>query len=241
MTQIPPRGTPEFEEYKKTVEEAHLKGARIEIWGPCQDGWEHIDEPAFNGWDNSLYRIAPDQPRSFQNHQQEPSMTPTEQRIVKALDQIVYALCETYGLAEAATNGRGAQIRRLHDYTDKASQLVTALAADLPLPSPSEAASEATAPAVDARTGGSEAVAAFKSHGLASKPVPLQTQVGGEHYQNFPIQPVEFITANKLNFLEGCVVKRICRHRNKNGVEDLRKAIHEIELLIELEYGRDWE
>jgi hypothetical protein len=237
MTQIPPRGTPEFEEYKKHVEEAHRKGARIEIHGKWQTDWTPINHPAFNGWDKSLYRIAPDQPQSVQSP--EPSMTPTEQRIVKALDQIVYALGEVYRFAECVIDGNDAWIARMLFHIDEASSLVTSLVVDLPHPSPSEAPSEATAAQPEAKTGGSEAVAAFKSHGLASKPVPLQTQVGGEHYQNFPIQPVEFITANKLNFLEGCIVKRICRHRNKNGVEDLRKAIHEIELLIELEYGKE--
>jgi Protein of unknwon function (DUF3310) len=64
----------------------------------------------------------------------------------------------------------------------------------------------------------------------------LDTQVAGSHYKNFAIQPVEFIHKNDLGFLEGCIVKRVCRHRNKNGAEDLRKAIHELELLIELEY-----
>ena len=63
----------------------------------------------------------------------------------------------------------------------------------------------------------------------------LDTQIAGSHYQ-MPIQPVEFITKNKLTFLEGCVVKRVCRHRNKNGKEDSEKAIHELQLLIELEY-----
>jgi hypothetical protein len=63
----------------------------------------------------------------------------------------------------------------------------------------------------------------------------LDTQVAGSHYQ-MPIQPVEFIHKNGLGFLEGCVVKRVCRHRNKNGKEDLLKAIHELQLLIELEY-----
>ena len=66
----------------------------------------------------------------------------------------------------------------------------------------------------------------------------LSKQVGGSHYSR-PIQPVEFIHANSLGFLEGCVVKRIVRWRDKNGVEDLRKAIHEIELLIELEGGHE--
>lgn len=65
---------------------------------------------------------------------------------------------------------------------------------------------------------------------------PLESQIGGSHYKDLKIQPVEFIHANKLNFLEGCVVKRLCRHRRKNGKEDLEKAIHEIRLLIELEY-----
>lgn len=63
----------------------------------------------------------------------------------------------------------------------------------------------------------------------------LDKQVGGNHYRNFKIQPVEFIHANDLGFLEGCVIKRICRWREKNGVEDLRKIIHEVELLIQLE------
>ena len=63
----------------------------------------------------------------------------------------------------------------------------------------------------------------------------LDTQIGGSHYA-MEIQPVEFITKNKLTFLEGCVVKRVCRHRNKNGKQDLEKAIHELQLMIELEY-----
>lgn len=68
-------------------------------------------------------------------------------------------------------------------------------------------------------------------------PGALSEQIGGSHYKNFPIQPVEFIEKNNLSFLEGCVVKRICRYDQKNGVEDLRKAIHEIRLLMELRYG----
>jgi hypothetical protein len=64
----------------------------------------------------------------------------------------------------------------------------------------------------------------------------LETQIGGSHYKDCPIQPVEFIHKNGLGFLEGCIVKRICRHRRKNGKEDLLKAIHEIQLMIDLEY-----
>lgn len=68
-------------------------------------------------------------------------------------------------------------------------------------------------------------------------PDPLQEQVGGEHYKNLTIQPVEFIHANKLGFLEGNVVKRVCRYRAKNGPEDLKKAIHELRLLLKMEYS----
>lgn len=65
---------------------------------------------------------------------------------------------------------------------------------------------------------------------------PLDTQIGGTHYKNYPIQPVEFITKNKIGFLAGCVIKRMTRYnRGGKGLEDLKKAIHEIELIIELE------
>jgi len=63
----------------------------------------------------------------------------------------------------------------------------------------------------------------------------LDVQVGGGHYKEKGIQPVQYIHANKLNFLEGCIVKRITRWRDKNGLEDLLKIKHEIDLLIELE------
>ena len=67
------------------------------------------------------------------------------------------------------------------------------------------------------------------------KPSPLTEQVGGSHYKNLAIQPVEFIHKNGLNFIEGAVVKYICRWRNKNGVEDLKKARHYLDMLIEME------
>ena len=66
---------------------------------------------------------------------------------------------------------------------------------------------------------------------------PLQKQVGGDHYASMKIQPVEFITANELGFLEGNVVKYICRHHAKNGAEDIKKAIHYCELLLQTKYG----
>lgn len=65
----------------------------------------------------------------------------------------------------------------------------------------------------------------------------LRKQEGGNHYKDMKIQPVEFITANELGFLEGNVVKYICRHHAKNGAEDIRKAIHYCELLLATKYG----
>lgn len=66
---------------------------------------------------------------------------------------------------------------------------------------------------------------------------PLDVQVGGGHYKDMPIQPIEFITRNKIGFISGCVIKRMCRYQAKNGKEDLLKARHEIDVLISLEYG----
>lgn len=67
----------------------------------------------------------------------------------------------------------------------------------------------------------------------------LSEQVGGDHYKQYAIQPVEFITKNKLGFCEGNAIKYLCRHGSKNGVQDLRKAIHYIELLIQMEYPEE--
>lgn len=63
----------------------------------------------------------------------------------------------------------------------------------------------------------------------------LGQQVGGNHYKNMPIQPVEYIHANGIGYFEGVAIAYLSRWKAKGGVEDLRKAIHKIELLIELE------
>ena len=63
----------------------------------------------------------------------------------------------------------------------------------------------------------------------------LDTQVGGGHYKDMAIQPLEFIHANGIPHFEACAIKYLCRWRGKNGKEDLKKAIHYIELLLELE------
>ena len=62
----------------------------------------------------------------------------------------------------------------------------------------------------------------------------LDKQVGGNHYTTFKIQPIEFIIKNKLSFIQGCIIKYICRFENKNGIEDLEKIKHYCDLQIQL-------
>ena len=59
-------------------------------------------------------------------------------------------------------------------------------------------------------------------------------QIGGKHYKDFKIQPIEFITKNKLSFIQGNIIKYVCRFDKKNGNEDIDKAIHYCELLKEI-------
>ena len=61
-------------------------------------------------------------------------------------------------------------------------------------------------------------------------------QIGGSHYKNMKIQPSKFINDNNLLFAEGNAIKYICRHAHKGGKEDLKKAIHYIEMIIETDY-----
>jgi len=68
----------------------------------------------------------------------------------------------------------------------------------------------------------------------------LNKQVGGSHYKDFSIQPVEFIQKNGLGFCEGNAIKYLCRWKEKGGIQDLQKAIHYVELLIEMETRRDF-
>jgi hypothetical protein len=64
----------------------------------------------------------------------------------------------------------------------------------------------------------------------------LEKQVSGSHYKDKEIQPIVYIHANNLGFCEGNVVKYVTRHKDKNGAADIKKAIHYLELLLELEY-----
>jgi hypothetical protein len=62
-------------------------------------------------------------------------------------------------------------------------------------------------------------------------------QIGGQHYKKYEIQPSLFINKNKILFAEGNAIKYICRHQDKGKKQDLLKAIHYIEMIIERDYN----
>ncbi|MDX8383981.1 MAG: DUF3310 domain-containing protein [Ghiorsea sp.] len=61
---------------------------------------------------------------------------------------------------------------------------------------------------------------------------PLKTQVGGSHYKDMVIQPIEYITRNNIPYIEGNIIKYISRHKAKGGLQDLKKAGHYLDMLI---------
>ena len=65
----------------------------------------------------------------------------------------------------------------------------------------------------------------------------LKKQIGGQHYQDFVIQPAEFINKNRLLFAEANAIKYICRHSKKGGIQDIDKAIHYLEMVKERDYS----
>ena len=67
----------------------------------------------------------------------------------------------------------------------------------------------------------------------------LEDQVGGKHYRKMKIQPAEFINENKLLFAEGNAIKYICRHSSKGKAQDIEKAIHYLEMILERDYDAD--
>lgn len=72
-----------------------------------------------------------------------------------------------------------------------------------------------------------------------SKVSARDKQVGGNHYKGGTMQPVDVIDAFGLNFYEGSALKYLLRWRKKNGVEDLQKCVHYLEMLIEREQKND--
>jgi len=72
------------------------------------------------------------------------------------------------------------------------------------------------------------------------EPKASAKQIGGSHYKDCDIQPIDYIVKNNLDFLEGNVIKYITRHKTKGGVEDIKKVIHYAELILEKKYGKDF-
>ena len=62
-------------------------------------------------------------------------------------------------------------------------------------------------------------------------------QIGGDHYRSMKIQASEFINKNNLPFAEGNAIKYICRHQSKGKEEDIKKAIHYLEMILERDYS----
>lgn len=67
----------------------------------------------------------------------------------------------------------------------------------------------------------------------------LDTQVGGDHYSKLAIQPMEYSIKNGLDPLQHTAIKYITRHKDKNGEEDIRKAIHCLNMILEMNYECD--
>ena len=66
-------------------------------------------------------------------------------------------------------------------------------------------------------------------------------QIGGNHYKKYKVQPSQFVTENKLLYPEGCVIKYVIRHQDKGGKQDLEKAKHMIDMIIERDYEEEKE
>lgn len=75
--------------------------------------------------------------------------------------------------------------------------------------------------------------ATFTPESDEQPPSPITVQVGGDHYRKMAIQPMEYILANDIPFVEGCVIKYVSRWKNKGGLQDLKKARHNLDFLIE--------
>lgn len=87
-------------------------------------------------------------------------------------------------------------------------------------------------------THGLDSVGVYRPEAPSTDASPLAQQVDGNHYKDLKIQPVEYIHANNIGYMEGNVIKYVSRWRAKNGIRDLEKAKHYIDLLIELESKR---
>ena len=61
----------------------------------------------------------------------------------------------------------------------------------------------------------------------------LQSQVGGTHYQNYKVQPIIWALDNHINAAEFSILRYLLRYKHKNGLEDLNKALHYTQILMQ--------
>lgn len=78
-------------------------------------------------------------------------------------------------------------------------------------------------------------IAPVENRDMSDNQSPWDSQVGGSHYKQLAIQPTEYIIKNNLNFAEGNVIKYVTRYKLKGGVEDLKKARHYLDMLIDIQ------
>lgn len=74
-------------------------------------------------------------------------------------------------------------------------------------------------------------------HYGSDEEIAKREQIGGNHYNNKKIQPIDYILENNLPYCEGNVVKYVTRHKEKNGAEDIKKAIHYLRFILAADYG----
>ena len=74
-------------------------------------------------------------------------------------------------------------------------------------------------------------------HYGSDEEITKREQIGGNHYNNKKIQPIDYIIENNLPYCEGNVVKYVTRHKEKNGAEDIKKAIHYLRFILAADYG----
>ena len=86
---------------------------------------------------------------------------------------------------------------------------------------------------------GEKAEVRAKMTGGRSQPSANDIQHGGTHYQTAPVQHWDFVKMHNIPYMEACVIKYVMRHKSKNGLEDLKKAQHFIQKIIEQEYSNE--
>lgn len=76
-----------------------------------------------------------------------------------------------------------------------------------------------------------------ETNDINSKDSVFDHQEGGNHYKNFKIQPVEFCHKNEFDWCQSNVIKYVTRHKNKNGIEDIKKALHYLKFIADMDYN----